>query len=74
MKTHSAEINQARDVFSDAIHQIGIEGRSIHAFSAAALVAAAEVYAEVHGTDELHKAFAAIVRAEQIQSGRAGRA
>ena len=49
MNTHEAEIQQVRDLFTDAISQIEIEERSIHAFASAALLAAAEVYSEPHG-------------------------
>ncbi|WP_316650917.1 hypothetical protein [Ovoidimarina sediminis] len=61
-------------MFLDAISQLEVEQRNVSAFSSAALLAAAELYSEIHGSGELWTAFEEISRAEQIRKGTAGRA
>ena len=74
MKFPEAEIQQARDMFTDATAMLEVEGRNVYAFSCAALLAAAEYYVIVHGEDELPKAFQDILNAQQVHLGTAGRA
>lgn len=74
MKLPESEIQKVRDMFQDAVFQIETEGHSVGSFASAALLAASEVYSEVHGSAALGKAFASISKAEMIHSGTAGRA
>ena len=61
-------------LLTDQLHQIEVEGRNVHAFASALLLASSELYAEAFNGGELRKAFAEIAIAESVASGAAGRA
>ena len=74
MKFPEIEIEMARHLFLDQICEFETGGRSLSAFASAALLAASEIYAEIHGGPEVRKAFDKIAEAQQLHSGTAGRA
>jgi hypothetical protein len=67
------EIEAARAMFSEAIFAVEADGRCVATFSSAALLAASELYSEIHGPDAMRRAFVAISNAE-IAANAAGRA
>ena len=74
MNIPETELQTVRDLLMDQLHQIEVEGRSVHAFASALLLASSELYGEAFSGGELRAAFAQIAIAESVASGQAGRA
>ena len=55
MNIPETELQTVRDLLTDQLHQIEMEGRSVTAFASALLLAASELYGEAFNGGDLGK-------------------
>lgn len=67
------EIQRVRNLLTDEIERLEIQGGDVRSFSSALLLAASELYSEVYGSNQLRLAFARLVEVEAVHK-TAGRA